>query len=81
MSTKFGIYIPQTNETVEVAFRWSIGEPGLVGIKILNPLVMILPPNWPVVAMDNTAQGIETVEQLLHAYHEYERWYEEQEDC
>lgn len=58
MSTTFGIHIPQTDEVVEVAYRSS-------GVRILNPLVYLLPLDTPVIPLDNTAQGINTVEDLL----------------
>jgi len=57
MSTKFAIIIPATEEIVEVAFRSN-------GIRFTNPLAHLLPNETKVVPLDNTAQGIYTIEDI-----------------
>ena len=51
---------------VEVARRHSIGG-GLVQIDILDPLVLLLPNYIHLDAIDNTAQGINSVGDLKKA--------------
>ena len=63
MSTYFGIKVPGYEKPVEVAFRYGKGK-GKIGIDILNPLVLLLPDETPLIALDNTSQGIETVKDL-----------------
>jgi len=57
MSTKFGIIIPATGEIVEVAFRSN-------GIRFTNPLAHLLPNETKVEPLNNTAQGIYTIEDI-----------------
>ena len=63
MSTTFGVQVG--DELMPVARRNGIGE-GRVGITFTNPLVRLLPSDTQVVPMDNTAQGVETVGDLLY---------------
>ena len=63
MSTTFGVQAG--DELVPVARRNGIGE-GRVSITFTNPLARLLPSDTPVVAMDNTAQGVETIGDLFY---------------
>ena len=63
MSTTFGVQAG--DELVPVARRNGIGE-GRVGITFTNPLARLLPSDTPVVPMDNTAQGVETIDDLFY---------------
>lgn len=67
MSTTFGVRIPMENQndevTVEVAFRSN-------GIRWKNNLAQYLPDETPVIPMDNTAQGIETIGDIKKAIKE-----------
>ena len=63
MSTTFGVQVG--DELMPVARRNGIGE-GRVGITLTNPLARLLPSDTQVVPMDNTAQGVETVGDLLY---------------
>jgi len=64
MSTTFGIKV--ANKTVEVAHRHNIGK-GKCQINILNPLLPLLPKSTPVEPLDNSAQGITNVGELIDA--------------
>lgn len=59
MSTTFGVKIK--SEVIEIAFR-----SGKI-IKWLNPLGELLPDNTPVIPIDNSAQGIETIGDIKNA--------------
>jgi hypothetical protein len=74
MSTIFGVILPQKDEPIEVAFRTSSSTSKTgVNIKILNPLVLMLPDETLLKALDNSNQGIYTVKDL--------KWYlKEQEE-
>lgn len=63
MSTTFGVQVG--DELMPVARRNGLGE-GRVGITFTNPLVRLLPSDTQVVPMDNTAQGVETIDDLLY---------------
>ena len=63
MSTTFAIEVK--DKQVEVARRRGIGN-GEVIIIWLNELVEILPDSMPVIPIDNTAQGVETIDDLLY---------------
>ena len=63
MSTTFGVQVG--DELMPVARRNGIGE-GRVGITFTNPLARLLPSDTQVVPMDNTAQGVEMVGDLLY---------------
>lgn len=63
MSTTFGVQVG--DELMLVARRNSIGA-GRVGITFTNPLARLLPSDTQVVPMDNTAQGVETIGDLLY---------------
>lgn len=65
MSTTFGIKINSINATVEVAHRHNIGK-GEVQIDILNPLLYLVKSNTKVIPLDNSSQGIETVEDMFN---------------
>ena len=64
MATTFGIRIESIDTTVEVAHRYGIGK-GEVGITILNPLLYLVKQDTPVIPLDNSAQGINTVGDLF----------------
>ena len=68
MSTTFAIEVK--DKQVEVARRRGIGN-GEVIIIWLNELVELLPDSMPVIPIDNTAQGVETLGDLryLHKHH------------
>jgi hypothetical protein len=63
MSTTFGVQAG--DELIPVARRNGIGD-GRVSITFTNPLARLLPGDTPVVPMDNTAQGVETIDDLLY---------------
>ena len=63
MSTTFGVQVG--DELMPVARRNGIGA-GRVGITFTNPLARLLPSDTQVVPMDNTAQGVEMVGDLLY---------------
>ena len=63
MSTTFVVQVG--DELMPVARRNGIGA-GRVGITFTNPLARLLPSDTQVVPMDNTAQGVETVGDLLY---------------
>ena len=63
MSTTFGVQVG--DELMPVARRNGIGE-SRVGITFTNPLARLIPSDTQVVPMDNTAQGVETVGDLLY---------------
>jgi hypothetical protein len=58
MSTTFGVEIINDDagigEVVEVAFRSN-------GMRFINPLAHLLPDDTPVIALDNTSQGVYTI--------------------
>ena len=57
MSTTFGVAIKNNNEiedVVEVAFRSN-------GMRFTNPLAQMLPDETPVIALDNSPQGVHTI--------------------
>lgn len=54
MSTTFGVIVPSHDEPVEVAYRSRT-------IHWTNELAPLLPDETPVIPLDNTAQGIETI--------------------
>ena len=66
MSTTFGIKIIHTGEVIPVARRVGIGN-GEVDVFFTNDLAEMLPNEINVVAMDNSAQGIETIGDLKKA--------------
>jgi len=75
MSTTFGIIIPITkdlNQTIEVACR-TINKDSKTGvhIRVLNPLVLLLPDDTLLEPLNNSAQGIHTVKDL--------KWYVEEQ--
>tara|TARA_R110000822_G_scaffold19451_1_gene63438 strand:- start:230 stop:457 length:228 start_codon:yes stop_codon:yes gene_type:complete len=63
MSTTFGVQVG--DELMPVARRNGIGA-GRVGITFTNPLARLLPSDTQVVPMDNTAQGVEMIGDLLY---------------
>ena len=52
MSTTFGVEIK--DDVIEVAFRSN-------GMRFTNELAHLLPDNTPVIAMDNSQQGVHTI--------------------
>lgn len=60
MSTTFGVEIPSTKEIIPIARRVGAGN-GKVEIFFTNPLGEILQDHIPVIAIDNSNQGIETI--------------------
>ena len=57
MSTTFGVAIKNNNEiedVVEVAFRSN-------GMRFTNKLAQMLPDETPVIALDNSQQGVHTI--------------------
>lgn len=54
MSTTFGVEIGDSGGIVEVAFRSN-------GMRFTNELAHLLPDNTPVIAMDNSQQGVHTI--------------------
>ena len=67
MSTTFGILIPTTNEVVEIAHRYNSGQ-GKVMITIKDSLVHLLPKETELIPLDNTSQGIFTINDLLNQW-------------
>ncbi len=63
MSTTFGIKID--DEVIEIALRYGIGN-GEVDIMWLDPAYSSLSPSLPVIALDNGAQGVSTISDLLN---------------
>jgi hypothetical protein len=65
MSTTFGVIVPEQDEPIEVARRTSSSTSKTgVNIRILNPLVVLLPDETLLEALDNSNQGIHTVKDL-----------------
>ena len=57
MSTTFGVAIKNNNkieDVVEVAFRSN-------GMRFTNTLAQMLPDETPVIALDNSQQGVHTI--------------------
>ena len=58
MSTTFGVAIKNNNaeieDVVEIAFRSN-------GMRFTNTLAQLLPDETPVIALDNTQQGVNTI--------------------
>jgi uncharacterized protein (DUF1499 family) len=52
MSTTFGVEVK--DNVVEVAFRSN-------GMRFINELAELLPDDTPVIALDNTPQGVHTI--------------------
>ena len=59
MSTTFGVDIA-SGDIIEVAFRSN-------GMRFINVLAPLLPEDTPVVALDNTPQGIYTIGDIKRA--------------
>jgi len=66
MSTTFGVKIPGYDEIEEVAFRGG-------GLWVKNPVILLCPDETPLIAMDNTNQGIDTVGDLKKELAEQEK--------
>ena len=64
MSTTFGVNIKGSDKvvatTIEVAFRSN-------GMRFINDLAHLLPDDTPVIALDNTPQGIHTIGDIKKA--------------
>ena len=66
MSTTFGV--KNGDEIIPIARRFGIGD-GKVGITFTNEIAELLPPNTPVEPIDNTAQGVRTIGDLIYLKH------------
>lgn len=62
MSTTFGVEVE--GKLVKVAFRWYGGKDSGVCCKWVTPLAALLPDSMPVIALDNTPQGVYTIKDL-----------------
>ena len=64
MSTTFGVEIKGSDKvvatTIEVAFRSN-------GMRFINKIAHLLPDDTPVIAMDNSQQGIHTIGDIKKA--------------
>ena len=60
MSTTFGVYIPSIDEVKPIARRRGIGN-GKVHVWFTNEVAELLDDDTPVVAIDNSNQGIWTI--------------------
>ena len=78
MSTTFGILIPTTSEVVEVAHRYGVGNNRAM-ITISNPLVHLLPRDTSLIPLDNSSQGISTVEDLLSQWDDNNKIFDEED--
>ena len=54
MSTTFGVEIKNDGTVMEVAFRSN-------GMRFTNSIAHLLPDDTPVIALDNTPQGVYTI--------------------
>ena len=63
MSTTFGIRIPSTNEIKPIARRVGRGQ-GKVEVWFTEPLAELLDDDLEVIAIDNSNQGINTIEDI-----------------
>ena len=72
MSTTFAVEVG--DKQIEVARRRGIGH-GQVAIIWLNDLVEVLSDEIPVIPIDNTPQGVETLGDLryLHIHHKFKK--------
>jgi hypothetical protein len=61
MATIFGVQI--NKEVIPLAHRFGIPN-GKVGITWLSEFALLLPATTPVIAMDNSAQGVDTIGDL-----------------
>lgn len=66
MSTTFGVEIPSTGEIKPVARRIGMGN-GEADVFFTEPLAELLPHKLRVVPMDNSAQGINTIGDIVLA--------------
>ena len=58
MSTTFGVKVPSQGDPIVIAYRSG-------GIRFTNPLAELLQESTPVIPLDNTAQGIETIGDII----------------
>jgi len=63
MSTTFGVYIPAIDEVKPVARRRGVGN-GKVYVYFTNEVAELLEDDIPLIAMDNSNQGIWTIGDL-----------------
>jgi len=63
MSTTFGIKIPSTGEIKPIARRVGRGQ-GKVEVWFTEPLAELLDDKLEVIAIDNSNQGISTIEDI-----------------
>lgn len=66
MSTTFGIKIPSTGEIKPIARRVGRGN-GKVAVWFTEPIAELLPHKTEVIPMDNSAQGIHTIGDIVLA--------------
>ena len=71
MSTTFGVkarsLLYEEDDIIEVAYR------GYGYVKWLNPLAQLLPLNTKVIPLDNSPQGILTIEDIYFAINKYDK--------
>ena len=60
MSTTFGVEIKNDGRVMEVAFRSN-------GMRFTNSIAHLLPDDTPVIALDNTPQGVYTIGDIKRA--------------
>jgi len=66
MGTTFGVKIPSTREIKPIARRMGIGK-GKVDVWFTEPIAELLPHKLEVIPMDNSAQGIHTIGDIVLA--------------
>jgi hypothetical protein len=66
MSTTFGVRIPSSGEIKPIAKRSAIGN-GKSDVWFTTPIAELLPHNLEVIPMDNSAQGIYTIGDIVLA--------------
>jgi hypothetical protein len=60
MSTAFGVRIGNDEDFIEVAFRSN-------GMRFTNALAHLLPDDTPVIALDNSQQGVHSIGDIKKA--------------
>jgi hypothetical protein len=65
MSTTFAVKIPSSGLVKPVARRIGVGN-GEVHMWFTEPLAELLPPETPLISMDNTSQKILTVGDIIN---------------
>lgn len=72
MSTTFAIK-GHNGKQINIAHRHNVGK-GAAIVSWLNSLAPYLPLDTPVFPTDNTAQGVETLADLIKINERYEEW-------